>query len=244
VGNAGTLVSYRLRNGGLRGQHDSIVPLDETTGKKMNKKCFVVLGFLLIAAGFVFVDDRVSTKVTAVNLENLPLSLGQWQGKSYSVPERILEILETQYILDREYVNPDGRQLYLSIVYYPDNKIGFHNPESCNTGAGSKIVQRDVLPLGSGNRSSSLNGFKVNRLILERMQGNKVILYFFVSGNYITDDYLKFRWHMMKQQMEFKRPSGAQVQIHGAIAPDMKKTIATMEDFVQNLAPMLPKYLN
>ena len=174
-----------------------------------------------------------------VDLNKLPLALGEWSGRNFPVSERILQILETEYILDRDYVNEKGRHVYLSIVYYPDNKIGFHNPESCNTGEGAKIVKKDVLPIGKNDEN-----LKVNRLILERTQGNKVILYFFVSGDYITHDYFKFRLHMMKQQMGFRRPSGAQVQIHSVIGPDLNATIPVMEDFIKNLAPHLPKYLS
>jgi EpsI family protein len=211
---------------------------------KKTKTYLVVFILLLITAGFVFMDGRLSKVASKVNLEKLPLTLGGWQGKTFPVQERILQILETEYILDRDYVNGDGRHMFLSIVYYPDNKIGFHNPESCNTGAGSKIVQKDVLSIEKQNSTNQLDGFKVNRLILQRMQGNKVILYFFVSGNYMTHDYLKFRLHMMKQQMGFRRPSGAQIQVHSNIVPDLKTTTAVMEDFIQNLAPRLPDYLS
>jgi EpsI family protein len=192
----------------------------------------------------VFIDGSLSKSARAIDLEKLPLALGGWRGKSYPVEERILRILETEYILDRDYVNGDGKHLYLSIVYYPDNKIGFHNPESCNTGAGSKIIQKDVLPIGNQNPNTQQDGFKANRLILQRTQGDKVILYFFVSGNYMTYDYLKFRLYMMKQQMSFRRPSGAQIQIHSAIISDLKTTVSVMEDFIQNLVPLLPDYLS
>ena len=211
---------------------------------KKTKNYLIIFILLLIAAGFVFMDSSLSKSASMVNLDKLPLTLGEWQGKSFPVEERILRILETEYILDRDYVNGEGRHVYLSIVYYPDNKIGFHNPESCNTGAGSKIIQKDVLPIGNQKYDTRLDGFKANRLILERMQGDKVILYFFVSGNYITHDYLKFRLHMMKQQMGFKRPSGAQVQIHSTIGPDLKTTVSVMEDFIRYLAPVLPDYLS
>jgi EpsI family protein len=211
----------------------------------MKTKNYVILFILLlITAGFVFIDRSLSKSVGTVNLEKLPFVFGGWQGKSYPVQERILQILETEYILDRDYVNGDGRHMFLSIVYYPDNKIGFHNPESCNTGAGSKIIQKDVLPIGKQNATNQLDGLKVNRLILKRMQGDKVILYFFVSGDYMTHDYKKFRLHMMKQQMSFRRPSGAQIQIHSNVVPDLKTTISAMEDFIRNLAPKLPDYLS
>lgn len=210
--------------------------------KTINYVIFFIL--LLITAGFVFMDASLSKRVGTINLERLPLVLGGWQGKSYPVQERILQILDTEYILDRNYVNQDGRHMFLSIVYYPDNKIGFHNPESCNTGAGSKIIQKDVLPIGKQNPTSQWDGIKVNRLILNRLQGDKVILYFFVSGDYRTHDYKRFRLHMMKQQMGFRRPSGAQIQIHSNIVPDLKSTISAMEDFIQILAPLLPDYLS
>jgi len=238
------LVSHCIRDGSLWGEHDIVISNNEGAGMKKTRNYLTVLILLLITAGFVFIDGRLSKSVSMVNLDKLPLTLGGWQGRSFPVEERILRILETEYILDRDYVNREGRHVYLSIVYYPDNKIGFHNPESCNTGSGSKIVQKDVLPLGKQNPMTQWDGFKVNRLILQRMQGDKVILYFFVSGNYITHDYKKFRLHMMKQQLGFRRPSGAQVQIHSAIAPDIKTTIAIMEDFTRNLAPVLPDYLS
>lgn len=211
---------------------------------KKTKNSLIIFVLLLITSGFVFMDGSLSKSVGAINLEKLPFTLGGWQGKSFPVQERILQILETEYILDRDYVNQEGKHLFLSIVYYPDNKIGFHNPESCNTGAGSKIVQKDVLSIGKQSSTTQSDGFKVNRLILQRMQGDKVILYFFVSGGYMTHDYKKFRLHMMKQQMGFRRPSGAQIQVHSDIVPDLKATIAVMEDFIQNLAPRLRDYLS
>jgi EpsI family protein len=204
------------------------------------KNCLILLILLVITAGFVFIDRSLSKSPQTIGLDNLPLTLGEWQGKSFQTDERIMRILQTEYILDRNYTNSTGWNVYLSIVYYPDNKIGFHNPESCNTGAGSKIIRKDVLSITNGKSED----FKVNRLILERTQGNKVILYFFVSGNYITHDYLKFRLHMMRQQMGFRRPSGAQVQIHSAIGADPNTAVPILEDFIRSLAPLLPDYLS
>jgi EpsI family protein len=244
MGNAGTLVSYNLRDGRVWDKHDPVIFNHEGGGMRKRRNYLIIFMLLLITSGFVFMDGSLSKSVRTINLEKLPLTIGGWQGKSYPVQERILQILETEYILDRDYVNGDGRHIFLSIVYYPDNKIGFHNPESCNIGAGSKIIQKDVLSIRNQKPNMQGDGFKANRLILQRTAGDKVILYFYVSGNYITHDYLKFRFHMMKQQMGFQRPSGAQIQIHGTIAPDLKTTVSVMEDFIRNLAPLLPDYLS
>ncbi len=201
-----------------------------------------MLAALLIASGFVFMDRRLSTGGPTVNLDRLPLVLGEWRGQRFAVEKRILQILETDYILDRDYVNPSGKHVHLSIVYYPDNRIGFHNPESCNTGVGSRVIQRDVQPIRSKQDLQS-EEFKVNRLILEQVNGSKMILYFFVSGEYMTHNYLKFRLHMMKQQMGFQRPSGAQVQIQCPITPHPEQTLSIMGDFIHQLTPVLAGYL-
>jgi EpsI family protein len=209
------------------------------------KKISIILLFLVIAAVMVFIDNRFSSVGAAVNLNQLPVRIGEWRGRNYPLDERIMQILGTEFILDRDYANQDGSHVYLSVVYYPDNKIGFHNPESCNTGAGSRITRRDIHSIGNGNTGeASENEFKVNRLILERTRGDKAIFYFFVSGNYVTHDYFKFRLHMLKQQMTFRRASGAQVQIHSAVGPDLNGTVSVMDDFVRNLAPLLPDYFS
>jgi hypothetical protein len=48
---------------------------------------------------------------------------------------------------------------------------------------------------------------------------------------------------MMKQQMGLRRPSGAQIQVHAAIRPDLNSTVSYAEDFIRNIAPILSDYL-
>jgi hypothetical protein len=57
----------------------------------------------------------------------------------------------------------------------------------------------------------------------------------------MSHDYFKSRLHTIKQQLAFKRPSGAQIQIHGTISSDLSQTLVIMGDFVQHLVPLLPK---
>ena len=212
--------------------------------KNREKKYLIVLVLLFVAAGFVFADACLTRSAPPVNLGKLPLVIGTWRGQDFPVEERIKNILQTDYILSRDYLNQEGKRVFLSVVYYPDNKIGFHNPESCNTGVGSRLVRKDFQSLKVGKSFAPSGEFRVNRLLMEGAKGNKIILYFFVSGDYITYDYLRFRFYMMKQQMSFRRPSGAQIQIHSNIDSDPESTVSTMEDFIKDLVPLLPGYLS
>ncbi len=209
---------------------------------KNTGKYAIVFLMLLLTSGFVFIDDHFSKGAPPANLEKLPLVIGEWRGRALAVDDRVKCILETDYIISRDYADQDGRHVLLSVVYYPDNKIGFHNPESCNVGAGSHIVQKDVQSLTLESPNIAPEEFRVNRLILDGDRGRKVIGYFFVSGDYMTCDYTKFRMHMMGQQMGFRTPSGAQIQIHSEVRSDIKTTEKIIADFLRVLKPILSQY--
>ena len=153
--------------------------------------------------------------------------------------ERIERILETKNLFFRDYINGEGKHVFLSVVYYVDNKIGFHNPESCNTAVGSYVVKRDVLDLHLERPLSNSEVFSVNRLIMGGIKTDKVILYFYVAGNHLTHDYLKFRLHLLKQRMAFQRPGSAQIQLHSDVELGTDGTTAIMVNFLKELVSYL-----
>ncbi len=207
-----------------------------------SKKILILCLLLLVACGFVFIDDRLTRGDNIVNVvEKLPLTLGEWRGNSFPVDDRVKEILETDYIVSRDYANPFGKHVFLSVVYYPDNKIGFHNPEACNTGVGMKVLDNRLVSLKLPEIGNSRE-LVANRLILGMSEPNKVIYYFFVTGKSMTGNYPAFRWQMLKQQLAFRRPSGAQVQIHVPVGESVEATQALAERFAAALVPVLQGY--
>ncbi len=170
-------------------------------------------------------------------MAKIPAIVGEWRGRDMPVEERIERILNTNHLLFRDYINGEGKHIFLSVVYYVDNKIGFHNPESCNTGLGSYVVSRDVLDLPLERSLSNSEVFPVNRLVMGGTKTDKVILYFYVAGNYLTHDYLKFRLHLLKQRMAFQRPGCAQIQLHSDAELGTDSTTAIMANFLKELVP-------
>lgn len=204
----------------------------------MKKKVLVVFLLLLVTSGFVYMDTRLSSGTVTLDPSRLPLALEGWRGTEFPVDARVKEILDTEYILSRDYMNRAGEHVSLSLVYYPDNKIGFHNPESCNTGVGMKVLGRSMAPLGIGRNRT----IEVNKLLLGSSEPVKALYYFYVTGAAMTGNYPRFRWEMMRQQMAFRRPSGAQVQIHVRIPDGKDTTYPLMEDFARALIPALTRF--
>jgi len=207
------------------------------------KRYLTVFLLFVITSAFVFVDDRASKSAPQARMAKIPAIVGEWQGRDIPVEERIERILNTNYLLFRDYINREGKHIFLSVVYYVDNKIGFHNPESCNTGIGSYVVQKEVLDLPFERVRSNPDVFRVNRLVMGGTKSHEVILYFYVNGNYMTHDYLKFRLHMVKQRMGFRRQGSAQIQLHSDAELGIDSMTAIMANFLKELVPLLPDYI-
>jgi EpsI family protein len=202
-------------------------------------KAITILLLLLATSGFVFLDNHLVNKPVTVQLEDFPFTVGNWRGTPYAVDDHVMEILETKYILSRDYVNLKGDHVYLSLVYYPDNKIGFHNPESCNTGVGMRVLDERLVPVTVPTGEGRQKQIVLNMLVLGQAEPGKVIYYFYLTGDTMSGNYSTFRWAMMQQQMRFKRPSGAQVQIHIPVRGGVEATRSVVTDYMTSLAPAL-----
>lgn len=202
-------------------------------------KAITILLLLLATSGFVLLDSHLAKKPVTVNLEKFPLTVGEWQGTPYAVEDRVKAILDTEYILTRDYVNPQGKHVFLSLVYYPDNKIGFHNPESCNTGVGMKVLEERIVPITVTLEGGRKEQISLNRLVLGNTEPVRVIYYFYLTGDMMTGKYSDFRWNMMRQQLRFKRPSGAQVQLHLPVRENVEATRDIVTHHMNALAPAL-----
>jgi EpsI family protein len=205
-------------------------------------KAIIVMLLMLATSGFVLLDSYMANKPVTVNLDDFPLTVGEWRGISYTVEDRVKDILDTEYILSRDYVSPQGEHVFLSMVYYPDNKIGFHNPESCNTGVGMKVLEEKIVPVTIPMRAGGQKQIDLNMLVLGQDAPAKVIYYFYLTGDTMSGKYAAFRWQMMRQQMQFKRPSGAQVQLHITVRGSVEGTRDLVTRYMNALAPALLSY--
>ncbi len=143
--------------------------------------------------------------------ETVPITFNNWQGKELPLSEEIFEILQTQSILVREYQNEKGDKVTLAIIYYPDNQISFHGPEACLGGIGYTIKEGGIkdlqIPL------SSLSTLQVKWLQYNRNHANELIYYFYATNNFVTPDYLTFRWQMLVNQLKYKQTNGALIRV-------------------------------
>lgn len=195
---------------------------------------------LLTAATIVFFLQRGSTgTATKIDIKTIPLKVGEWQGKDLPIDELTTDILETDAVLLRIYENPEGRQVAIAIVYYQDNRVALHLPESCLSGAGSLIVKEDVEPI----QLSGQKDFDVNLLQVKGDKGNQVVVYYFESTGTRTASYKDMRWQRMMNKLRSRSNNGALVRFSTVSSSSPEEDLAVVKSFMALMAPVLTEKL-
>ena len=153
-----------------------------------NRKCIVVIFFLIVALMLVFkVEHSKSNIINKVNLSNLPLNIKHWKGVDIQSPDYVFEILETKDVLTRRYIDGHGNGIVLTVICSDHNNGAFHPPEVCYAG-GSELqflekVDENVL-IGDHDYIST------KKLYLKTSYGfTKVWYWFMVDGKFFGNFY-------------------------------------------------------
>ena len=117
------------------------------------------------------------------DLNQIPLKLGEWEGQD--VPQTTLEVfilLEPEQYLQRRYILPDGRYLWLSMIGSRKSK-SFHSPQICyDTDGWQTDASSELVPLADGEvyalRLLAEKSFSANATV------EHVILYFYLWPSY------------------------------------------------------------
>jgi len=210
--------------------------------EKFKTRYLIVLVLLLLTSVYVLFNFSFSSHSDLAKVDEIPFALRNWSGKKIAVDEEIFDLLGTNSVIMREYKNLEGKIVWLSIVYYPDNRVGFHHPESCYGGVGYTIIDDRLETVEIQGEKPCLIQAKV--LHYRRDNNEKLIIYFFEAGDFITPSYLKLRKRMMLNQVKFKRHSGAMVRFSTPILDEnIDSALTTLKEFMSRLVPILPQYL-
>lgn len=205
-----------------------------------NRRFLIVAALVLIFTGL---NSRFETRShatnTAVDITQIPLRIGEWTAKELPIDQLTTDVLETDSVLMRIYKNAQGREVVLAIVYYQDNRVALHLPESCYSGAGSFIVGRDIVPIPLADETN----FRANHLTIRGNKGNQVAVYYFETSNARTPSYKDMRWQRMINKVKSKSNNGALVRFSTASTRSPDEDVALVKEFIQEISPVLTEYL-
>lgn len=158
-------------------------------------------------------------------VSKFPMQVGAWSGKDLPVEERAYEILETKNLILREYANKD-KKVYLYIIYSQDNRKVSHPPEVCFEGSGITIIKKEKIPM------ELVGGQKIyaNKLSVEKAGVNNTVVYWYKTGRYYMDNYLKQQMRAALSRFQFKHTSSAMIRVSAEEIQTQSGSAIVLED--------------
>jgi EpsI family protein len=174
-------------------------------------------------------------------IKNIPVNLGEWKGEDMKLEDSIYEILETKSIIHRNYTQSD-KDVFLSLVYYPETKVDFHAPEGCLAGKGIEIDKtQKIIEWSNDNKTIKLG---LNQLLRKNENSNELVYYFYKAGDFMGENYLKLRWALAINKFGNDKKNGALIRVSTTINNgDIQGASDLLKGFIQELYPYLVEYL-
>jgi len=202
------------------------------------RRYLIVAGLLSVTAFITFGSFSTRDYSGELYTRNIPLIVGSWYGKDFSMDDRTYEILETKDAIMREYVNQDGESVLLALVFSKNNRKVAHPPEVCFAGSGWERTDKDIKSVIIGNRE-----IKVNCLTLQKKSNKQIVLYLYKSGDKLTSDYYAQQLNIILNGMLRKDTSSSLIRISSIANINEDKTLALAEKFTRDIMPVLEKLL-
>ena len=176
-------------------------------------------------------------------LSGFPHNIGCWDGKTSRFDQKIYDILGVDDSFLCDYRSHDGKQIQLYIGYYNSQREGdlIHSPKNCMPGSGWNIIHTSIQALTvPDTRSSKTN---IIKMILKKGNQKQIVLYWFQSrGRIISSEYLQ-KIYLILDAILKHRTDGSFVRLIAPVSQNEAETTEYMEDFAQQLFPILEEYL-
>ena len=176
-----------------------------------------------------------------MDINTFPAVIESWTSENIPISEYDLAILETRNAFIRKYTSPEGKSIFLFIVYSQNNRKVSHPPEICYTGSGATIVSsaHDSIPA-----SGAILSIQVNKLAVEKGPQKQVVFYWFKVGDTMTSNYWKQQSLIAIKSFTGEPASSALIRISmDADNENISPVTQDLKEFGQHILPYLFSYL-
>ena len=155
------------------------------------KEYWIVISLLLSTGIYANIIRHSTPKIQQpVNLDSIPLKMGDWVGVPLEMNERVAEILQYDESIYRTYVNSSGLAVGLFICYFKtqNHDAQIHSPRHCLPGGGWKILDHQRITVNVTNSVAA--GPRINELLVSKNEEKQLVLYWFETrGGLINSEW-------------------------------------------------------
>ncbi len=177
----------------------------------MNRNRFLIslIALLITLGSVVYISGRPLPNVVDARLDTLPYTIGSWEGKDFNFDRLVIDELDTDDRVARNYRNKNNSHLItLYIGYYGTKKGGRtgHNPNACYPSSGWKIVS-DTANSITGNYD------EVNRMLVQKGSVSQIVYHWYQDEDKIIQSGIEQNINRFINKLRFNRDDGAFVRI-------------------------------
>ncbi|MEK6765467.1 MAG: exosortase C-terminal domain/associated protein EpsI [Planctomycetota bacterium] len=177
----------------------------------MNRNRFFVslIALFLTLGSVIYLSGRPLPEVVEKRLDNLPYTIGPWEGKDFSFDKLIIDELATDDRVARNYIDRNNNYIItLYIGYYGTKKGGRtgHNPNSCYPSSGWNIISDTSTNVNEGHGS-------VNRLLVKKGDTSQIVYHWYQDGDKIIQSGIEQNINRFINKVRLNRDDGAFVRI-------------------------------
>ena len=208
------------------------------------RRYWIALSLLLAAILFQQLIWRSAGSVSdQVTLEGVPYQLGGWSGMDQPLDQRVLDVLGLDAYLQRQYLDVDGRVLWLYVGYYRNQRQGkgIHSPKHCYPGAGWVLVEKGTETIAL--RDDVSRSIVVNRLIFQKEGFKQAIFYWYQSADRIVHSDYAQRLYVVVDAILHGRTDGALVKVVTPVASTQAEALDVQREFIRQIYPFLHQSL-
>jgi EpsI family protein len=190
---------------------------------------------LALLAGYVIAFRPLTLEGT--RLEACPMELAGMPGTKLTLDQAVLDDLDPDDYLIRQYTRADGIPVWLVIAYFQNARLGAHDPQICYRSQGYQVQE---LPPGSV--ATAIGPFPYRTFVAVQGPHREVVRCFWFTAGGPLADVKGWRDRMFFQGLRNNRSFGAFVRISTMDTGDMGAAERTIADITRDLAPHLPGF--
>ncbi len=178
-------------------------------------------------------------------LETFPVQIGNLQGRSLPIDQRVSEILGPGQFLDREFRSPSLAEapIDLFVAYYPSQRRGdtIHSPQNCLPGAGWTPLQTGLIQIPRANGRT----ITAKRYIVSKGIERLLVLYWYQAHGRTTPSEYWAKIYLVADAIKMNRTDGALVRI-AVLVPNssqVSQSEARAVQFAQSISQQLDDFI-
>jgi len=200
---------------------------------------------LLTAAGANWLNRSVPPLWTGkVAAEAVPKTLRvagrQLRGRDIPVPRYVMDILETEDILRRQYTTQGNPPIEFQLVFSEDNRKGTHPPDVCLEGGGWDIVAKAPLSL---TNVESRGLVPCREIIARKANQRRYHLYTYCCGDVYTASFWEQQLRILLNGLLNRNASGALIEVSTPVNDDLEEARRRSKHLFAVAVPYLDRNL-